>query len=58
MLYTIFDNKDILSKIVNKGDSFISDNIDFNTCYIDKLISYMEMIGENPDKYNIDSFER
>jgi hypothetical protein len=58
MLYTIFDNKDVLSKIINKGDSFISDNIDFNTCYIDKLISYMEMIGEKPDKYNIDSFEK
>lgn len=58
MLKSILENKNILSRIVTKGDSLLDDNVNFKTCYVDKLISFLKMINEQIDKFNIDSFTK
>lgn len=57
-LFDIFSNKNMLSYAVTKGQNFINDNINYKTCYIDNLLSLLEMMGETIKKYDITSFDK
>lgn len=56
VLKAIFEEKDLLKRIVTKGYNFIDDNVNYKTCYIDKFLAILEEIGDNITKYENASF--
>ena len=58
LLSDIFNNKNVLSYIASKSTNFIDDNVDHKTCYIDKLLSVLDMLDTSVNRYDITSFEK
>lgn len=55
---SIFENKNILSYLVSKGNNFIDDNVNHKTCYVDKLLSTLEMLDNSVSRYDIAAFQK
>ena len=54
--HDILANKDILSYLTTKGTNFIDDNVNHKTCYVDKLLSILEMLDQPVSRYDIAGF--
>ena len=57
LLSTILSNNNMLNYIISKGLNFIDDNINYKTCYIDRLLAILESMGEHVVQYNSDLFK-
>ena len=57
-LHDIFSNKDILSYLTSKGTNFIDDNVNYKTCYVNKLLSILEMLDNEVTRYDVAAFEK
>ena len=57
-LQDIFQSKNILSYLTTKSTNFMNDNVDYKTCYVDKLLSILDMLDAPTTRYDITSFEK
>lgn len=57
-LHDIFSHKDNLSYLISKGTNFIDDNVNYKTCYVDKLLSILEMLDTSVSRYDVAAFEK
>ena len=58
LLHDIFANKNILSYLTSKGANFIDDNVNHKTCYVDKLLSILDMLDSSVSRYDVAAFEK
>lgn len=57
LLSAILSNNNMLNYIISRGISFIDDNINHKTCYIDRLLPILESVGEAVTQYSPDLFK-
>lgn len=55
-LKNILSNGNFLNYVTTKGLHFFDDMVNIKTCYLEKLISSLEMLGEDINLYNDTSF--
>lgn len=57
LLNTVLSNGNMLNYIISKGLNFIDDNINYKTCYIDRLLDILDSVGESVTMYDSSLFK-